>query len=70
LNIRWNGEYTGTAKISVMDISGKTIKSLDIKKEQAGYSNALSVNTLLPGTYILYIKMANGKSVVTRFLKN
>src|SRR2546425_9307940 len=70
LNLKWNSEYKGNARITIMDASGKMIKMIDVKKELTDYNNRILVSTLRSGIYYVGIKMQNGRSLITTFFKN
>lgn len=70
LNVNWQGEYKGNAKLMIMDVAGKTIQSQTIEKAALNYNNQLPVSFLKPGAYYLYIKLENGRSLSSKFYKN
>lgn len=70
LNVKLSSEYKGSMKLTVIDVSGKTVIAMDAEKQQADYYNRISVNTLKPGIYIMNVHMQNGKYFATKFLKN
>jgi hypothetical protein len=69
LNLRWSSAYAGAAKLTVMDMSGKAVKVVDLRKEQQELRNLLQVDALKAGSYYLFIRTANGKTASVRFIK-
>ena len=69
LNLKWNSDYVGGAKLTVMDMSGRRVIDFDINKAGAVYNSLLPVNILKPGTYYLFVRMNNGKSVSSTFIR-
>lgn len=69
LTINWSSEYNGDATISILDAVGKQVKRINIKKEQAIYSNRLQVSSLSSGIYYLNIRTTEGELLTTRFVK-
>lgn len=69
LTLKWIDEYKGAAKLTIMDASGKLVKSMFFTKLQLNYSDKLNVAAFSSGLYYLYINMQNGKSVSTKFVK-
>lgn len=70
LNIKLISEYKGSVKLTIIDVSGKTVITMNAEKQQSDYYNRISVNTLKPGVYFMNVYMQNGKSFTTKFLKN
>jgi len=66
INIRINANQPSTAKISVLDYTGKVVKSLNANQTIFNGSNDLSFNvgSLNNGTYI--IKIENNEGVNTQ----
>ena len=69
LNIRWDNKYTGKATITVLDIEGKKIKTIDIDKPVPDFNSRMDVYDLKPGIYYLYISAGKEKVYSTQFLK-
>jgi hypothetical protein len=69
LIIRWSDAYQGAANLSILDAGGKIMKQSAIQKQQLNYLDRISVSGLLPGIYFMQIKMQNGQSLTTRFMK-
>jgi hypothetical protein len=53
----------------VTDISGRTVKVMDLKKEHKEYLTNLQLNGIKPGGYYLFLNMKNGKSLSAKFIK-
>jgi len=70
LNIKLSSEYKGNAKLRIVDISGQEVKTIDMNKQQYEYINHVTVSGLKPGMYYLSIRMRNGRSLTSRFIKN
>jgi hypothetical protein len=70
LNMKLNNHYTGTVALTIMDVSGRSVMLLNIKKEQKDYTGQVSVRSLNPGLYFVHIKMQNGNTYIMKFLKN
>lgn len=70
VNIVWKDNYKGLLDIRILDASGKTVHSFNVKKEQLNYSDNLSLGFLKLGIYFIEIKAKNGQSILTRFIKN
>jgi hypothetical protein len=69
LQYKWSSTYRGTAKLTVMDMSGRAVKVTQLRKEQDGQVSKLNVSDLKAGAYYLYIRMKDGKMISTKFSK-
>jgi len=70
LNIHWTGNVKGNATMKVVDINGKTVRTLQVKKEQVELNTSVEVGSLVPGIYFLQIQPVNGKAINHQFLKH
>ncbi len=69
LTFNWSGEYLGAASMTIIDGSGKEIKQISIKKDQAIYINRMQVKSFRSGIYYLNIRTSKGQTMTTRFVK-
>ncbi|MBE7173355.1 MAG: T9SS type A sorting domain-containing protein [Williamsia sp.] len=70
LNIKLSSSYNGMIKLTVTDVSGKTVLVSVVEKQYADYYNHISVSSLKPGMYFMNIYLQNGKTITSKFLKN
>jgi hypothetical protein len=69
INLKWNSIYKGNAILNVVDVTGRTVKTSNFRKEAAEYNHSLEVNNLKPGIYILQIKTSQGEALNEKFIK-
>jgi uncharacterized delta-60 repeat protein len=69
LKFHWTGDYTGDALLTVMDISGKKVQSVRIRKSGTGFNGNLDVTNLKPGQYYLYLTNGKQKLMSVAFIK-
>jgi hypothetical protein len=69
LQYKWSSVYKGNAKLTVMDISGRMIKVMQLEKQQDDFIKTVNLAGLKPGTYYVFIQMQTGKKISAMFLK-
>jgi hypothetical protein len=69
LTLKWSSDYKGSAKLVIMDASGKTVRSFDIQKQLPDHLDRITVNTLSSGLYFMQVRMQDGRSMSMRFVK-
>jgi hypothetical protein len=70
LKLRWTGDYKVTGRATIMDVSGRAVRTMDLRKELAEDVRSFNVSELSPGIYLLRITLSNGGVLHERFLKN
>lgn len=70
LTLKWSDTFQGNANITIMDATGKAVKQLNINKQLPDYLDRITVSNLTAGLYFMHIRMENGKTISTRFVKN
>ena len=69
LNVNWNADYKGSAKMNIMDVNGKLLKTLNVKKQQQQFRNNIELSGLKQGLHILQIQTEDGKTLTRKFVK-
>jgi predicted esterase len=69
LNLNWDAAYKGNAKINIVDMNGKTLKTLNVRKNQQQYRNNIEVNGLKQGMFLVQIQTEDGKTITQKFVK-
>ncbi len=68
LNISFSDWTFGDLQLTVMDLSGKVVRSENISGE-GSFVNEVSVSDLAVGTYLLKLSTEDGSQIVRRFVK-
>jgi hypothetical protein len=69
LTLNWNAPYKGNAKINVMDLNGKLLKTMNVRKNQQLYSNNIQLSGLKQGVFVFQIQTEDGKTITNKFVK-
>lgn len=70
ITLQWSSDYSGGATLTVMDFSGKSVKTLQLQKQNTLFNKQVNVRELKQGMYYLFIKMADGRVTSGNFYKN
>jgi uncharacterized delta-60 repeat protein len=68
LTFRWSDEYRGDVMITVMDMSGRKVKSMHLNKMIESLSGSIELNGLKPGSYHLQVSSGD-KNFTKQFVK-
>jgi len=69
LNVVLNNDAKGNGRISVYDLTGRTMHQEAIDKSQEVYTTSVNMKNLVPGLYIVEVKVGEGYKVMQRILK-
>jgi hypothetical protein len=69
LNIVLDNQARGSGRIAVYDLTGRTLQQETIGKSQDVYSTAVNMKNLVPGLYIVEVKVGDSYKVMQRILK-
>ena len=69
LDLNWNANYKGNAKIKILDLNGKLLRTMNVKKNQQQYRNSVDVNGLKQGVFVVQVQTEDGKTVTNKFIK-
>ncbi|MFM9909763.1 MAG: PKD domain-containing protein [Chitinophagaceae bacterium] len=69
ITIRYSGNITGQSKMTIFDLSGKTLKQVPFYKSASSHEIPVSISDFRTGIYIVEIITDKQKRVVTKFSK-
>jgi hypothetical protein len=69
LNVVLNNDAKGSGRISVYDLTGRIVRQLAIEKSQEVYATAVNMKNLVPGLYLVEVKVGEGYKVMQRVLR-
>jgi hypothetical protein len=69
LNVALNNDTKGSGRITVFDLTGRTMQQETIDKSQEVYTTSVNMKNLVPGLYIVEVKVGEGYKVMQRILK-
>jgi hypothetical protein len=69
LNSRITSSITGTVRMIVYDVSGRTVLNSESEKSTDQFEKPLNVSGLASGMYTIQVNIANRKTLVTKFIK-
>jgi hypothetical protein len=69
LALNWNADYKGSAKINILDVNGKLVKSVKVKKNQQLFRNNIELSGLKKGMFVLQVQTEDGKTIANKFVK-
>lgn len=69
VNISLSSNFSGTGKISILDVMGKEVSSQNVQISSSGSSITLNVGNLSNGVYLVQIQSGNS-SIIKRITKN
>jgi hypothetical protein len=69
LNSRISSSITGTVRMVVYDISGRTVLNSESEKTTDLFEKPLNVSSLATGMYTIQVNIGNRKTLVTKFIK-
>ncbi|HEY4147756.1 MAG TPA: T9SS type A sorting domain-containing protein [Chitinophagaceae bacterium] len=69
LNVVLDNAAIGSGRIVVYDLTGRTLQQETIAKTQQVYSSSLNMKNLVPGLYIVEVKVGDSYKIMQRVLK-
>ena len=69
LNVVLNNDTKGSGRITVFDLTGRTMQQSTIDKSQEVYTTSVNMKNLVPGLYIVEVKVGEDYKVMQRILK-
>jgi poly(3-hydroxybutyrate) depolymerase len=69
LSINFNNDVKGNGKITVYEITGRTVVQQTIAKDDKVLNAVVNMNNLAPGLYIVEVKIGDGFKFTNRILK-
>jgi hypothetical protein len=69
VHVKWVSGFTGSAMLTITDVTGKTMKSISVNKEGFDFSTSINMNEFKPGLYHVNVSKQNRALLTTHFLK-
>jgi len=69
LNVVLNNDAKGSGRIAVYDLTGRLMQQLAIEKSQEVYATSVNMKNLVPGLYLVEVKVGESYKVMQRVLR-